>query len=67
LAAALSAVSKGDALVVYSLSRLARSTAHTLEISTRLDKVGADLGVTLGENRHDKRKRKDGVSACWLF
>jgi DNA invertase Pin-like site-specific DNA recombinase len=48
LTAALSAVCKGDALVVYSLSRLARSTAHTLEISTRLDKVGADL-VSLSE------------------
>ena len=48
LAAALAAVSKGDALVVYSLSRLARSTAHTLEISARLDRVGADL-VSLSE------------------
>ena len=48
LAAALAAVSKGDALVVYSLSRLARSTRHTLEISDRLDKVGADL-VSLSE------------------
>lgn len=48
LASALSAVCKGDALVVYSLSRLARSTAHTLEISNRLDKVGADL-VSLSE------------------
>jgi DNA invertase Pin-like site-specific DNA recombinase len=48
LTAALAAVNKGDALVVYSLSRLARSTAHTLELSERLDKVGADL-VSLSE------------------
>jgi site-specific DNA recombinase len=48
LAAALAAVGKDDALVVYSLSRLARSTAHTLELSERLDKVGADL-VSLSE------------------
>ncbi|MCK7579561.1 MAG: recombinase family protein [Chromatiales bacterium] len=48
LAAALEAVGRGDALVVYSLSRLARSTKHTLEISDRLDKVGADL-VSLSE------------------
>ena len=48
LAAALAAVGKGDALVVYSLSRLARSTRHTLEISERLDKAGADL-VSLSE------------------
>lgn len=48
LAAALAAVRKGDALVVYSLSRLARSTRHTLDISERLDKVGADL-VSLSE------------------
>lgn len=48
LAAALAAVGKGDALVVYSLSRLARSTRHTLDISERLDKAGADL-VSLSE------------------
>lgn len=48
LAAALAAVGKGDALVVYSLSRLARSTRHTIEISERLDKVGADL-VSISE------------------
>ena len=48
LAAALAAVGKGDALVVYSLSRLARSTKHTIEISEHLDKVGADL-VSLSE------------------
>lgn len=48
LADALNAVGRGDALVVYSLSRLARSTRHTLEISERLDKIGADL-VSLSE------------------
>ena len=35
-------------LVVYSLSRLARSTKDTLSISERLDKAGADL-VSLSE------------------
>ena len=48
LLAALAAVGKGDALVVYSLSRLARSTRQTLEVSERLDKAGADL-VSLSE------------------
>ena len=48
LAAALDALAKGDALVVYSLSRLARSTRHTLDISERLEKAGADL-VSLSE------------------
>jgi len=37
------------ALVVYSLSRLARSTRDALEISARLDKAGADL-VSLSES-----------------
>lgn len=36
------------ALVVYSLSRLARSTADTIDISERLQKAGADL-VSLTE------------------
>ena len=36
------------ALVVYSLSRLARSTKDTIAISERLDKAGADL-VSLSE------------------
>lgn len=48
LAAALAAVGKGDALIVYSLSRLARSTKHTIEISERLTKAGADL-VSISE------------------
>lgn len=48
LAAALAAVDKRDALVVYSLSRLSRSTKHTIEISERLDKAGADL-VSISE------------------
>lgn len=48
LASALDAVGRGDALVVYSLSRLARNTAHTLEIAADLEKQGADL-VSLSE------------------
>jgi site-specific DNA recombinase len=43
LAAALEAVGKGDALVVYSLSRLTRSTKHTIDIADRLKKKGAHL------------------------
>jgi DNA invertase Pin-like site-specific DNA recombinase len=38
----------GGVLVCYSLSRLARSTKDTIEISERLDKAGADL-VSLSE------------------
>lgn len=38
----------GGALVVYSLSRLARSTRDTLDIADRLDRAGADL-VSLSE------------------
>jgi len=45
---ALSAIRRGDALVVYSLSRLARSTRDTLEIADALDCMGADL-VSLSE------------------
>ena len=45
---ALSDLGKDDVLVVYSLSRLARSTRHTLEIAERLEKVEADL-VSLSE------------------
>jgi len=37
------------ALVVYSLSRLARSVSDTLAIASRLDKAGADL-VSLSES-----------------
>jgi len=48
LTAALAAVGKNDALVVYSLSRLARSTKHTIELSERLEKAGGDL-VSLSE------------------
>lgn len=40
--------SEGGLLVVYSLSRLARSTADTLEIAGRLEAAGADL-VSLSE------------------
>lgn len=45
---ALAATRRGDALVVYSLSRLARSTRDTLAISDMLDNRGADL-VSLSE------------------
>jgi DNA invertase Pin-like site-specific DNA recombinase len=45
---ALRAIKKGDALVVYSLSRLARSTKDTLEIADLLTKRGADL-VSISE------------------
>jgi len=46
---ALTAVSKvKGVLVVYSLSRLARSTKDTINIGERLDKAGADL-VSLSE------------------
>ena len=48
LQAALSACGKGDALVVYSLSRLSRSIRDTMDISDKLAKVGADL-VSLSE------------------
>ena len=48
LQAALADCRKGSALVVYSLSRLARSTKDTIEISERLNKSGADL-VSLSE------------------
>ena len=48
LQAALADCRKGSALVVYSLSRLARSTKDTIEISDRLAKSGADL-VSLSE------------------
>ena len=39
---------KGSALVVYSLSRLARSVRDTLAMAEKLDKAGADL-VSLSE------------------
>lgn len=45
---ALQTVGRGDALVVYSLSRLARSTKDTLAIAETLDRRGADL-VSLSE------------------
>ena len=43
-----SITSKPGALVVYSLSRLARSTRDTLAIADRLERAGADL-VSLSE------------------
>ena len=48
LQAALDAVGKGDALIVYSLSRLSRSTKDTLILSETLLKKEADL-VSLSE------------------
>lgn len=45
---ALRMVSRGDSLVVYSLSRLARSTRDTLSIAETLERKGADL-VSLSE------------------
>lgn len=48
LQAALDAVGKGDALIVYSLSRLSRSTKDTLILSEILLKKEADL-VSLSE------------------
>lgn len=48
LQAALEAVTDGGVLVVYSLSRLARSTRDTLAISDRLQKANCDL-VSLSE------------------
>jgi DNA invertase Pin-like site-specific DNA recombinase len=48
LLAALAAVKASDALVVYSLSRLARSTKDAIAISEVLSKRGADL-VSLSE------------------
>ena len=39
---------RGTALIVYSLSRLARSTKDAIGIAERLDKAGADL-VSLSE------------------
>jgi len=47
-AALRDACQRGAPLVVYSLSRLARSVRDTLEITARLEKCGADL-VSLSE------------------
>lgn len=56
LQAALAECKKGDALVVYSLTRLARSTRDTLNILARLEQRGVDL-VSLSE-------KLDGSSAA---
>jgi site-specific DNA recombinase len=48
LQSALAAIGKGDALIVYSLSRLARSTKDTIAMSEMLTKKDADL-VSLSE------------------
>jgi len=44
----LQCISRGDSLVVYSLSRLARNTRDTLTIAETLERKGADL-VSLSE------------------
>ena len=49
LAAIADACNRPAVLVVYSLSRLARSVKDTINISERLDKAGADL-VSLSED-----------------
>ena len=54
---ALKAVSRGDSLVVYSLSRLARSTRDTLMIAEALERKGADL-VSLSERIDTTSSRK---------
>lgn len=43
LAGALGACRRGGVLVAYSLSRLSRSTRHTLELAETLEKRGCDL------------------------
>lgn len=43
LAKAIAAAQRGDVLLVYSLSRLSRSTRHTLDLAATLEDVGADL------------------------
>lgn len=43
LTQALTIISKGDALVTYSLSRLSRSTHDMLSIASKLNAIGADL------------------------
>ena len=48
-AALENACKDGPALVVYSLSRLARSVADTIQTAARLEEAGADL-VSLSEN-----------------
>ena len=48
LLAAMAVLKKGDILVVYSLSRLSRSTRDTLDLTASLEKVGANL-VSLTE------------------
>ncbi len=52
----------GVALVVYSLSRLARSVKDTLEIAARLERAGGDQ-VSLSPNGSTPRLRPD----AWSF
>lgn len=49
LTEALKSCGKGTALIVYSLSRLGRSTRCVLELAEQLERAGADL-VSLSEN-----------------
>ena len=67
LQAALAAVAacKG-ALVVYSLSRLARSTKDTIAISEAISKAGADL-VSLTERIDTQAQPEKWCFRCWLF
>jgi DNA invertase Pin-like site-specific DNA recombinase len=51
----------GVALIVYSLSRLARSVKGTLEIAGRLERAGADLVSLSDADRHDDRSRSHGL------
>lgn len=48
LQAAIASLQSGDALVVYSLSRLARSTRDAIAIAEQIEKRGADL-VSISE------------------
>jgi len=48
LQAAIASLQSGDALVVYSLSRLARSTRDAITIAEQIEKRGADL-VSISE------------------
>lgn len=48
LMSAIANAKRGDAIVVYSLSRFARNTRHTLELAEALERRGVDL-VSLSE------------------
>ena len=63
LQAALAAIGAGDALVVYSLSRLARSTKDTILLSEQLTRKGADL-VSLSESSISSGVLGNSGTAC---